>query len=303
MKLDRLMGILTVLLQNDRVTAPWLAKKFEVTRRTIGRDIDTLCQAGIPIVTQQGAGGGISIAEGYKLDKSVLTSDELLGIVAAIKGIGSVSEKAQIEKILDKLSMNRDTIISLQEPVIIDLSSHYKGSLTPKISLIKQAILEKRRIEFDYYYEKGQTHRCIEPYFVVFQWTAWYVFGFCQERQDFRMFKLARLWDLKLCQEHFILKEIPPNRKDFNAYFVDDKKLVGIFEPSAKYQLIETYGPDCFDEIEGGRLRFEIAYTNEAYMISWLLGFGSKVTVIHPPDMADKIKEIAKNIIHNYKGT
>ena len=72
MKLDRLLGILTVLLQNDRVTAPYLAEKFEVSRRTISRDIDALCQAGIPIVTHQGTGGGISIAEGFKLDKHVL---------------------------------------------------------------------------------------------------------------------------------------------------------------------------------------------------------------------------------------
>lgn len=78
MKLDRLLGILTVLLKNDRVSAPQLAEKFEVTRRTIGRDIDTLCQAGIPIVTYQGGGGGISIADGYKLDKSILTTLKIL---------------------------------------------------------------------------------------------------------------------------------------------------------------------------------------------------------------------------------
>ena len=77
MKLDRLIGILTVLLQNDRVTAPYLAEKFEVNRRTINRDIDALCQSGIPIVTHQGTGGGISIAEGFKLDKHVLTTGEL----------------------------------------------------------------------------------------------------------------------------------------------------------------------------------------------------------------------------------
>src|SRR5215469_11482825 len=103
MKLDRLLGILTVLLQNDRITAPELAEKFEVNRRTIGRDIDTLCRAGIPVVTHQGIGGGISIAEGFKLDKSILTSDELSGIIAALKGIGSVSDQSRIERTLDKL--------------------------------------------------------------------------------------------------------------------------------------------------------------------------------------------------------
>ena len=94
MKLDRLLGILTTLLQKERTTAPELAAKFEVSRRTIGRDIDALCIAGIPVATHQGSGGGLSIAEGFKLDKSVLTTDELSDIIAALKGIGSVSAKA-----------------------------------------------------------------------------------------------------------------------------------------------------------------------------------------------------------------
>ena len=171
MKLDRLLGILTVLLQNDRVTMPYLAEKFEVNRRTINRDIETLCQAGIPIITHQGGGGGIAISEGFKLDKSILTADELFGIIAALKGIGSVSEQSKIERTLDKLHANIGTVVSLREPVIIDLASHYKGQLTEKIELLKRAILEQRLIEFDYYYEKGESHRRIEPHFVIFQWT------------------------------------------------------------------------------------------------------------------------------------
>jgi predicted DNA-binding transcriptional regulator YafY len=301
MKLDRLLGILTILLKNDRVTAPQLAEKFEVARRTIGRDIDTLCQAGIPIVTHQGGGGGISIADGYKLDKSILTADELSSIIAALKGIGSVSEKSQVERTLDKLSTSKDTVVCLREPVVIDLASHYKGSLTPKIMLIKQAVLERRLIEFDYYYEKGQTRRRIEPYFVIFQWMSWYVFGFCLERRDWRMFKLARLWDLKLCEETYTQREIPLERQDFNAYLQDDKKLVASFELSVKYQLIEAYGLNCFTETGDGRLRLEIGYTNRDYIISWLLGFGSKAKVIEPIDMADEIKRIAENIIQNYQ--
>lgn len=301
MKLDRLLGILTILLKNDRVTAPQLAEKFEVTRRTIGRDIDALCQAGIPIVTHQGSGGGISIADGYKLDKSILTADELSGIIAALKGIGSVSGESQVERTLDKLSANKDTVVSLREPIVIDLASHYKGNLTPKIKLIKQAVLSQRLIEFDYYYQKGQTHRRIEPYFVIFQWTAWYVFGFCLERRDWRMFKLARLWNLQLCEETYTQREIPPERRDFNAHLPDDKKLVAVFESSVKYQLIETYGLNCFTETEDGKLRLEIGYTNRDYTISWLLGFGNRAKVIEPMDMADEIKRIAENIIQNYK--
>lgn len=107
------------------------------------------------MITQQGGGGGISIAEGFKLDKSVLTTDELAGIIAALKGIGSVSDKSNTERILDKLSANKDAVVSLREPIVIDLASYYKDSLTEKIELIKKAVHQQRLIEFDYYYEKA----------------------------------------------------------------------------------------------------------------------------------------------------
>ena len=298
MKFDRLLGILTVLLQNDRVTAPYLADKFEVNRRTIGRDIDALCQAGIPIITHQGAGGGISIAEGFKLDKSVLTVDELSGIIAAIKGIGSVSEQSRIERTLDKLGANADTVVSMREPVVIDLASHYKGSLTQKIELIKQAVREGRLVEFDYYYGKGESRRCIEPYFVIFQWSSWYVFGFCIERQDWRLFKLARLWDLRVCEARFVPREIPAERRDFNARFTDDVRLVAVFEPSEKWRLVETYGLDSFVETADG-LFFEIGFTNQDYVVSWLLGFGGRVKVLEPVCVAEAMRAAAKKILSN----
>ena len=300
MKIDRLLGILTMLLQNDRVTAPELAEKFEVNRRTIGRDIDTLCQAGIPIVTHQGIGGGISIAEGFRLDKSVLTTDELSGIIAALKGIGSVSEKSNVERTLNKLHANKDAVVSMREPVIIDLASHYKGQLTGKIELIKRAVFESKLIEFDYYYEKGESHRRIEPYFVIFQWSSWYVFGFCLERQDWRMFKLLRLWNLTLCDVSYAPQEIPPERRDFGVGFPDNEKLVAVFEPSERYKLIESYGLKCYTETEVG-LRLEIGFTNHDYIIAWLLGFGDKVKVLEPKKIADDIQAIAKNILSKYK--
>jgi len=299
MKLDRLMGILTILLQNDRVTAPYLAEKFEVNRRTIGRDIDTLCQAGIPIVTHQGTGGGISIAEGFKLDKSVLTIGELSGIIVALKGIGSVSEQSRIERTLDKLGANADAVVSLHEPIVIDLASYYKGHLTEKIETIKQAIFGKQIIEFDYYYEKGESHRRLELYIVIFQWASWYVFGFCLQRQDWRMFKLNRLWNLAQTNNNFTMRDIPPEKRDYNRHFSDDIKLVALFDKSVKYQLIEAYGLDSFRENDEG-LHFEFGYTNKNYTISWLLSFGDKVKVIEPPDLADEIQVVAKNILSRY---
>ena len=300
MKLNRLLGILTILLQNDRVTSPYLAEKFEVNRRTIGRDIDALCQAGIPVVTHQGVGGGISIAEGFRLDKSVLTTDELSGIIAALKGIGSVSEQSQIERTLDKLGANTNAVVSLREPVVIDLASYHKGNLTQKIEQIKTAIRETKLIDFDYYYVKGKSHRRIEPYFVIFQWSSWYVFGFCLERQDWRLFKLMRLWDLTVGNKHYTPREIPDHKRDFTAQFTDDIKLTAIFDYSERYKLIEAYGLHCYTETSEG-LHLEIGFTQRDYMISWLLSFGDKVKVLEPKDIAKDIKSIAQNILSCYK--
>jgi len=299
MKLDRLLGILTILLQNDRVTAPYLADRFEVNRRTIGRDIDALCQAGIPIITHQGSGGGISIAKGFKLDKSVLTTDELSGIIAALKGIGSVYERSRVEQTLSKLHANSDAVMSMREPVIIDLASHYKAQFTNKIELIKRAIYDNRLIEFDYYYEKGKSRRQIEPCFVIFQWTAWYVFGYCLKRQDWRLFKLTRLWNLVLCDEAFSVREIPPEKKDFNAQFTDDLKLVALFDRSEKYKLIDHYGLDCYTETDDGLL-LEAGFTHRDYIVEWLLGFGGRVKVLKPKYIAEDIKTAANNILAHY---
>ena len=303
MKIDRLLGILTILLQNERVNAPYLAAKFEVSRRTIGRDVDALCQAGIPIVTRQGKGGGISIAEGYKLDKSILTTDELTGIIAALKGIGTVTDTSQIERTLDKFSVSKDAVVSLQEPIVIDLASHYRGSLSPKIKMVKEAVINHQLIEFDYYYEKGLSHRRIEPYYVIFHWSAWYVFGYCTAREDWRLFKLGRLWELKILPETYVQREIPEDKRNLNAVFTDDNILKALFDSTVRYQLIDDYGLYCYTETVEGKLLLEVGYTNKDYILKWLLGFGDKVKVLEPLVLAEELKATAIKIFHNYSGT
>lgn len=301
MKLDRLLGIITVLLQRDRVTAPELAEKFEVSRRTIHRDIDDICKAGIPVITYQGGAGGISIAEGYKLDKSVLTSHELQSIITGLKSLGSVSDTAGIERLISKLSPGAGMAVSEKDSIFIDLSSHYKSSLSEKISLLKAAISERRLVSFDYYSEKGMSVRTIEPYFITFKWTAWYVFGYCGDRNSFRLFKLNRLWRQRLLDERFAPREIPPEELDLDDYFTDENRITILFDRSLEYRLVEEYGPNCYRVTEEGDLKFSVGYTNRDYMIAWVLGFGDKAKVIEPADMAVEIKQKAQNIIDNYE--
>jgi predicted DNA-binding transcriptional regulator YafY len=122
------------------------------------------------------------------------------------------------------------------------------------------------------------------------------------ERQDWRMFKLLRLWNLKICEDTFIVREIPPERQAFGTHFKDNIKLVAVFDPSVKYQLIETYGLNCYTETEDG-LRLEIGFTNRDNMISWLLSFGGKVKVLEPDYIAEGLQAAAENILQHYRQT
>lgn len=290
MKTDRLLGIITILQQKGKVTAPYLAERFEVSRRTINRDIEDICRAGIPIVTTQGAGGGISIMEGFTLDSTVFTRDELQMVLAGLKSVGSVSEDAKTSLLIDKLSGGRE-VMPLEENVMIDLASFYKGSLTEKISMLKQAISERKLVSFQYYYSKGEEVKTIEPYLVVYKWASWYVFGFSTERQDFRLYKLGRLWDLKLLEESFEKREIPPNKLEFGTHITDDKIVKIRYHRELKYRLVEEYGPDCYSEGEDGWLYTEWGFTSFQSALDWCLGFGSRVEILEPEELRQRMRQ------------
>lgn len=301
MKIDRLLGIVTVLLQREKVTAPELAKRFEVSRRTVQRDIEDICKAGIPVVTFQGGDGGISIAEGFKLDKNVLSVDELQHILAGLKSIGSVTETARIEQLISKLSPENQAVVSMKDSILIDLSSHYKPSLSEKINLMKRAISENRLIGFDYFTSTGYTRRVIEPYFILFKWTAWYLFGYCRLRRDFRLFKLNRLWKQELLEETFAPRAVPPEELDLDDYFSDDHQITVFFDPSVEYLLIDAYGPGCYEVLPGGQLKFTTGYTNQEHMISWIFGFGDKAAVVEPVELVMEMKKRVKNMMRQYE--
>jgi len=301
MKIDRLLGIITVLLQREKVTAPELALKFEVSRRTINRDVEDICKAGIPIITYQGGDGGISIAEGYKIDKTVISVDELQNIMAGLKSLESVSESSEIKRLIMKLSPNKPATVSMKDKVIIDLASHYKNSLSDKISLFKSAISQSRLVGFDYYSNKGISKRSIEPYFITFKWSSWYIYGFCTSKKEFRLFKLNRLWNQLLTEEHFEPQDIPNEDYNFDNYFNDEIRIIILFDKAVEYLLVEEYGPNSYETTDEGKLRFSVGFTNRDHMIRWILSFGNKATVIEPIEIKEQIKDIAKNILSNYE--
>ena len=196
MKMDRLIGIFSILLQREQVTAPELAEQFEVSRRTIQRDIEALCRTGIPITTAQGAGGGISIMEGYRVDRTVLTAPEMQAILAGLRSLDSVSGTRRYAQLMEKLSAGNRTLLSGGTHLLIDLSSWYKSSLAPKIEAIQNAMEQHHLVHFTYDAPKGTSVRSVEPYYLVFHWSTWYLWGRCQIRQYFRLFKLNRMTDL-----------------------------------------------------------------------------------------------------------
>lgn len=300
-KIDRLLGIITVLLQKDKVTAPLLAKKFEVSRRTINRDIEDICKAGIPIITTQGYDGGISIAEGYKIDKTVFTSDELQAIFTGLKSLDSISDTSNVNNLMDKLSLGKNAVISNTDNILIDLSSHYKNSLTEKIECIKLAINEQKLISFRYFYIKGEVDKIIEPYLLLFRWSSWYVFGYCLERDDFRLFKLNRLWNLSCSQQYFEQREVPEEQLEFDRYFSDNIQLIALFEPKVKYRLIEEYGVDSFTYTDSGKLMFKMGFASYENLLSWVLSFGDAVEVIEPKEVCCELTIQADNILKIYK--
>ena len=301
MKIDRLIGILSVLLQEAKITAPELAERFEVSRRTINRDIENLCQAGIPIQTTQGAGGGISIMEGYRMDRTILTSKDMQVILAGLRSLDSVSGSSYYGQLMEKIQSGSSDFVSGRDSILIDLSSWYKGTLAPKIEVIQDAIENRQLIRFHYYAPSGETKRKIEPYYIIYKWTSWYVYGWCLKRKDFRLFKLNRMDKVTRTEDTFICRNVPA--PELSAEPVTPRNIVlkAMFEADMKWRLVEEFGPECYEEVEDGRLLLVENYYDFDNMIMWLLTFGDKVEVLEPPEAREKLGDIADAMGRLYK--
>lgn len=298
MKLDRLLGILTVLLQREKVTAPYLAQKFEVSRRTINRDIDDICKAGIPVVTRQGGNGGISIADGYKIDKTIFTQEELRAVLTGLSCLDSVAQDKKYENIMEKLSPQKSAVLAPQH-ILIDLSSHYKGSLAPKISALQAAIDALHTVSFSYCSRSGERLVLLDPYLVVFRWSDWYVLGRDHQHGDFRLFKLNRLWGLKTSPENYAPQQIPAAALAFDEYFIGDISAVVLFAPGAKHRIIDEYGNDSFTLLPDGRLRFSFSFKDKDYLLAWVMSFGELAELVQPPDLRDELRcRLEKTLLH-----
>ena len=301
MKTDRLMGILAVLLSQGSATAPELAARFEVSRRTINRDVEDLCRAGVPLVTARGQGGGISIAEGFRFDRTFVTASELEAILAGLRGLDSVSSAPQAEAFLRRLGK---PAAEGDDVILVDLASHYAGSLTRKIDALRRAAQARRLVAFRYFSAKGESSRRVEPYRLVYRWSAWYLLGYCLAGQGFRLFKLNRLWELRTEEERFAPREVPPEELRFDDYFdAPAYHLKAAFDPRERYRLVEEYGPDCYTTAADGALLLERDFVSYDNMRSWVLGFGDRARVLEPKGLARDLLGQAEKLCAMYRET
>lgn len=301
MKIDRLIGILSILLQRETVTAPYLAEHFEVSRRTINRDIEDLCKAGIPIVTRQGANGGISIMEDYKIERTLLTGTEMKDILAGLRSLDSVNGTNRYGQLMEKLFAGSSDFMEGGQSVLIDLSSWYKDSLAPKVEQIRYAIDGRKELDFFYYSPGGESARTIEPYYLIFRWSSWYVWGWCKDREAFRLFKLNRMDELKLSERTFSGREVLPPELGDEQIFPGGIRVKALFEADCKWRLVEEFGKGCFEELPDGKLLFHADYTNKENLLTWILTFRNKVELLEPEHLREELKQALRETLGRYE--
>lgn len=300
MKIDRLIGILSILLQKEMVTAPELAEYFEVSRRTIGRDIDALCKAGMPIRTMQGSGGGISIMDGYRMDRTILTSRDMQVILAGLRSLDSVSGSRYYGQLMEKIQAGSSEFITGRDSILIDLSSWYRDSLAPKIETIQDAIGDRHLVKFRYYAPSGETERTVEPYYLVFRWSSWYLWGWCLKRKDYRLFKLNRMDQVCRIDKTFVCREASMPDLSNEKIFPGGIKVKALFEADQKWRLVEEFGTSCFTENDDGRLLFTADYTDMENLITWIMTFGDKAEVLEPGEVREKVRATIEAMRKNY---
>lgn len=301
MKLDRLLMMTMILINRKKVKAQELADIFDVSVRTIYRDIDTLSKAGIPVISHQGLNGGISLIEGYRVDKQVLTEDELQSISMALKSVLSSYEDPHAEAVLEKITgISEGMSINRSDYMFIDYSPWGANTLLKdKITMIKQAIESSICIGFSYSAASGkQTYRTIEPYTLVQKGRSWYVYGICQLRQAFRLFKLARMKDINSSSERFVRKELNLSELPWDQEWHEPENTVSLklaFQLEYMILMEEIFGVESINE---GQVHVDIP--EDDWLYGFILSFGNKIEVLEPAHIREIVKEQAKKIYHLY---
>ncbi len=274
----RLFKILYYLLDRKRATAPELAAEFEVSQRTIYRDVEALSSAGIPIYTEPGRNGGIYLLQDFILDRAALSESERLEVLTAIQSIfatGYTGEKELLTKLSAIFNVNTRNWLE------VDFSRWGKRTYdNSKFEILKTAVIQCREIKAVYENTSGERiKRIIQPLKIVYKSKEWYLKGFCTEKQDFRLFKLNRISELELSENTFIPKPYPEPEKDMPQAY---PRIVLLFSKEIAYRVYDEFDESEIKYQKNGDLIVRAEMPADTWLIGYLLSFGAQVEIIEP---------------------
>jgi len=302
--LERLISIIYILMNKGTVTAGELAERFEVSTRTIYRDIEALSIAGIPVYCKKGKNGGISLTEEFVLNKMLITKEEQQEILAALVGLQETEavEDNREQEILKKLGEFFQT-----EPipwVNIDLSD-WSGLRKQMYEDIKRAILTHHVIEFDYYGQnRPMSHRVVEPMQLQFKEYTWYLRAYCRERQDFRTFKLFRMQRLSVQETTFAPKTEPVQQiveTESSGQEFPVTPLTIWIDKKESYRIYDRFDESELELLPDGNYLAHCAYPLDEWVYSLILWFGPSAKVLEPEFIRVEVQNRIKQMLGNYE--
>ncbi|MCI9063618.1 MAG: YafY family transcriptional regulator [Clostridia bacterium] len=292
---NRLFEIVYILMQKRKTTAKELADRFEVSTRTIYRDIETLSGANIPIYASKGKDGGIGLLDEYVLNKTILSEEEQNQILFALQGMKKV--KGQDEKdILEKLSILFNKKIN--DWIKIDFSN-WGNIQEERFDIIKSAILNKQLVQFTYYNSNGEeSKRIVEPLQIWFKDKSWYLISYCKLKQDYRIFKIARIKDIEILQEHFV-RELPKEEKNEKHNFKMIELVLEI-NKAMTYRVYDEFESKEISKKENGNFIVKVEYPENEWVYGYILSFGEYAKVLNPGYAKKIIKDKLQKTLKNY---
>lgn len=301
MQINRLFEIIYILMDKKTVTAKELADRFEVTSRTIYRDIETLSSVGIPVYMTKGKGGGISILDHFVLNKTLLTKEERSNVLTSMKALAEVngdSSNTALEKLSSLFGGEQEDWIE------VDFSSWYHGDQESLLfNQLKSAILSKKRITFQYASGKGErTKRTVEPLKLCFKGMSRYLYGYCTLRQDFRFFKLSRIKELNIMDDHFTRVFKGKVFHQYDPDFAQFSTLKLRLSPKVAYRVYDEF--EEFIKEPDGSFIVELKYPErqqgsweEAWIYPYVASYGSNCEVLEPIEIRKAVQEeLQKNL-------
>ncbi len=294
---NRLFEIVYILIQKRKITAKELTDKFEVSTRTIYRDIETLSMANIPIYASKGKDGGIGLLDEYVLNKTILSEEEQNQILFALQGMKKLGKQDE-KDILEKLS----TLFNkkIDDWIRIDFSNWSKNNAQEKrFDMIKSAILNKELIEFTYYNSNGEeSKRIVEPLQIWFKDKAWYLVSYCKLKEDYRVFKVARIKEIKVLEEHFE-RELPRKKKEERYNFKSVLLELEISKEMA-YRVYDEFENEEISKNEDGNFIVNVEYPENEWVYGYILSFGEYAKVLKPNYAKTIIKNKLQKTLKNY---